>query len=189
MCAATAFIFDSCESVEGFWDRKCIDLRENSISQRSDSDCLRIAECSNHLSYQGQTFAVPCFLILALDETIGSFIHNSSNNDGRKWKYIWPKSLGTQAFWNEGILQKSIFPNNNYHTDCVSHWHVFLYAILNCQPFLYIVSTWSSVSKCAIFVVFFAWGKFWLRLRSPGNIISIIPPFFEASNNMWVKFD
>ena len=147
-------------------DRKCIDPRENSNPQRSDSDCLQIAECSNHLSYRGQTFAVPCFLILALDESIGSFIHNTSNNDGRKWKYIWPKSLGTQAFWNEGILQKSVFPNNKYHTDRVSHWHAILYAILNCQLFLYIVSTWSSVSKWAIFVVFFAWSKFWLRLRS-----------------------
>ena len=44
-----------------FWDRKCLDLR----GTRTPS--LRIhAECSNHLSYQGQTFIIPCFWMLAL---------------------------------------------------------------------------------------------------------------------------
>ena len=39
-----------------FWDRKCLDLR----GTRNPN--LRIhAECSNLLSYQSQTFAVPCF--------------------------------------------------------------------------------------------------------------------------------
>ena len=41
---------------QSFWDRKCLDLKGNQTLN------LRIhAECSNHLSYQGQTFAVPCF--------------------------------------------------------------------------------------------------------------------------------
>ena len=41
---------------QSFWDRKCLDLRGTRTPN------LRIhAECSNHLSYQGQTFAVPCF--------------------------------------------------------------------------------------------------------------------------------
>ena len=41
---------------QSFWDRKCLDLRGTGTPN------LRIhAECSNHLSYQGQTFAVPCF--------------------------------------------------------------------------------------------------------------------------------
>ena len=44
-----------------FWDRKCIDLR----GTRTPSLWIH-AECSNHSSYQGQTFAVPWFLILAL---------------------------------------------------------------------------------------------------------------------------
>ena len=44
-----------------FWDRKCLDLRGTRTPN------LRIhAECSNHLGYQGQTFADPCFWILAL---------------------------------------------------------------------------------------------------------------------------
>ena len=44
-----------------FRDRKFLDLR----GTRTPS--LRIhAECSNHLSYQGQTSAVPCLWILAL---------------------------------------------------------------------------------------------------------------------------
>ena len=46
---------------QSFWDRKCLDLR----GTRNPN--LQIhAKCSNHLSYQGQTFAVPCFLTLAL---------------------------------------------------------------------------------------------------------------------------
>ena len=41
---------------QSFWDRKCLDLRGTRAPN------LRIhAECSNHLSYQGHTFAVPCF--------------------------------------------------------------------------------------------------------------------------------
>ena len=46
---------------QSFWDRKCLKLRETQTPN------LRIhAECSDRLSYQGQTFAVPCFWILAL---------------------------------------------------------------------------------------------------------------------------
>ena len=41
---------------QSFWDRNCLDLR----GARTPN--LRIhAECSKLLSYQGQTFAVPCF--------------------------------------------------------------------------------------------------------------------------------
>ena len=41
---------------QSFWDRKCLDRGGTRTAN------LRIhAECSNHLSYQGQTFAVPCF--------------------------------------------------------------------------------------------------------------------------------
>ena len=44
-----------------FWDRKWLDLRGTRTPN------LRIhAESSNYLSYQGQTFVVPCFWILAL---------------------------------------------------------------------------------------------------------------------------
>ena len=40
---------------QSFWDRKCLDLRGTRTPN------LRIhAECSNLLSYQGQTFAVQC---------------------------------------------------------------------------------------------------------------------------------
>ena len=41
---------------QSFWDRKCLDLRGIRTPD------LRIqAQCSNHMSYHGQTFAVPCF--------------------------------------------------------------------------------------------------------------------------------
>ena len=66
-CArATAFIFDTQTGVlvkvsKSFWDRKCLDLRGTRTPN------LRIhAVCSNLLSYQGQTFGVPCFSTLAL---------------------------------------------------------------------------------------------------------------------------
>ena len=46
---------------QSFWDRKYLDLRGTRTPN------LRIhAECSNLLSYEGQTFAVPCFWTLAL---------------------------------------------------------------------------------------------------------------------------
>ena len=46
---------------KSFWDRTCLDLKGTRTPN------LRIyAECSNLFSYQGQTFAVPCFLILYL---------------------------------------------------------------------------------------------------------------------------
>ena len=41
---------------QSFWDKKCLDLGATRTPN------LRIhAECSNYLSYQGQTLAVPCF--------------------------------------------------------------------------------------------------------------------------------
>ena len=58
-CAwATAFIFDSrrdvlVKALMFFWDRKCLDLRV----ARTPNPRIH-AQCSNHLSYQGQTFAV-----------------------------------------------------------------------------------------------------------------------------------
>ena len=41
---------------QSFWDRKCLDLRGTRTPNLRIHD-----ECSNLLSYQGQTFAVPCF--------------------------------------------------------------------------------------------------------------------------------
>ena len=53
------FFWDFCGNpgkCQSFWDRKCLGLRGTRTPN------LRIhAECSNLLSYQGQTFAVPCF--------------------------------------------------------------------------------------------------------------------------------
>ena len=54
---------------QSFWDRKCLHLRGNQTPN------LRIhAECSYHLSYQGQTFAVPCLWILGLAVNCCAFI-------------------------------------------------------------------------------------------------------------------
>ena len=61
---ATTFIFGTrtgfLVTVSKFLRQKSLDLRGTRTPN------LRIhAECSNHWSYQGQMFAVPCFLILA----------------------------------------------------------------------------------------------------------------------------
>ena len=50
--------FWKCQS---FWEKKCLYLRET----RTPNLWIN-AECSDHLSYQGQTFAVPCFYIYPL---------------------------------------------------------------------------------------------------------------------------
>ena len=50
--------FWKCQS---FWDRKCFDLR----GTRTPNLWIH-AECSNHLSSQGQTFALLCFWTLTL---------------------------------------------------------------------------------------------------------------------------
>ena len=62
---ATAFIFDTRTDVLVKVSKV---LRQKlSRPERDSNPNLRIhAECSNHLSYQGQTFAVPCFWTLAL---------------------------------------------------------------------------------------------------------------------------
>ena len=58
---------------QSFWDRKCLDLRGTWTPN------LRIhAECSNLLSYQGQTFAALCRYIYQLRRCIFRYIHCSS---------------------------------------------------------------------------------------------------------------
>ena len=79
---------------QSFWDRKCLDLR----GIRTPN--LRIhAECSNHLSYQGQTFAVPCF------------------EDGL-WRYRY---FGIKAWIRHYIVGKELdvftHPWNNFNSD------------------------------------------------------------------------
>ena len=55
-----------------FWDRKCLDLR----GARAPN--LRIhAECSNLLSYQGKTFAVPCFEHMYTCMPNSVYMHNN----------------------------------------------------------------------------------------------------------------
>ena len=63
---------------QSFWDRNCLDLRGTRTPN------LQVhAECSNHLSYQGQTFAVPCFLYWL-------------------WQYRYFNSLGPcDAIWRQ----------------------------------------------------------------------------------------
>ena len=63
-CArATAFIFDT---RTGILVKVSKFLRQKMSRPEGDSNLRIHAECSNPLSYQGQTFAVPCFWTLAL---------------------------------------------------------------------------------------------------------------------------
>ena len=54
---------------QSFWDRKCLDLRGTRTPNLRNH-----AECFNYLSYQGQTFIVPCFLIIYLNSHRGKNI-------------------------------------------------------------------------------------------------------------------
>ena len=86
-----------------FWDRKCLDLRG------TRTPYFRIhAGCSSHLSYQGQTFAVPCFfntgsggidiLKLAFEMlTVRGQQHSFSTHERM---FLWK----CQSFWDRKCL-------------------------------------------------------------------------------------
>ena len=59
---------------QSFWDRKSLDLR----GTRTPNLGIH-AECSNHLSYQGQTFAVRVVVYISrnLDDSLTFFINDS----------------------------------------------------------------------------------------------------------------
>ena len=68
-----------------FWDRKCLDRRGTRTTN------LRIhAKCSTLLSYQGQTFAVPCFWTLAIIMISKNVIICAIIND---WVTLWTESV------------------------------------------------------------------------------------------------
>ena len=68
---------------QSFWDRKCLDLRGTRIPN------LRIhAECSNLLSYQDQTFAVPYF-----------------EHWPWRYRYFWSKV----NIWNANCARATVF--------------------------------------------------------------------------------
>ena len=81
---------------QSFWDRKCLDLR----GTRTPKLWIH-AECSNHLSNQGQTFAVPYFLskvsnstlVFVYLSTISLFVHHTYGRYSqwllcKIWKYV-----------------------------------------------------------------------------------------------------
>ena len=94
-CArATTFLFDTRTDVflwkcQSFWDRKCLDLR-----QTLTPNFQIHAQCFNHLSYQGQTFAVPWFWIPALYSLInGKYLSNM-------WFSLIFKQTTMRPCWN-----------------------------------------------------------------------------------------
>ena len=106
---------------QSFWDRKCLDLRGTRTPN------FRIhAECSNLLSYQGQTFAVPCFLTLALAVPLVGYNLLIS----RSFMFRYCLFVFLFCFLNLSCL--SILPLGFF----VSFW------FLNCQ------SVWGGNSSC-----------------------------------------
>ena len=103
-----------------FWDRKCLNLR------RTRTPNLRIhAECSNLLSYQGQTFAVPCFLTLALAVDIFSSKANIWNVDcARATAFIFDTRTGALVKMSKICdrkcldLRRTRIPNLRIHAEC-----------------------------------------------------------------------
>ena len=111
---------------QSFWDRKCLDL----WGTRPPN--LRIhAECPNHLSYQGQTFAVPYF---------------------EHW--LWRYKLLVVAQSNQIIDQWTVVFRSNI---CFYYIWVFSYDIIGSfmRTFLtrvaYMIHQWSS--ECCIAIV------------------------------------
>ena len=103
-----------------FWDRKCLDLR----GPRTPN--LQIhAECFSLLSYQGQTFAVPCFehwlgryrffkVKLTFDMlTVRWQQHSISTHE---WAFLWK----CQIFWDRKRidLRGTRTPNPRIHAEC-----------------------------------------------------------------------
>ena len=110
---------------QSFWCIKCLDLREETRTSN-----LRIhAECFNHLSYQGHTFAVPCFFKQALAVQIflkskSTFkiltVHGQQHLfSTHKQMFLWK----CQRFWNRKYvdLRETRTPNLRIHAECSNH--------------------------------------------------------------------
>ena len=107
---------------QSFWNWECLDL---SGTRTPD---LRIhAECSDHLKYQGQTFAVPCFWILVLAVKIFlSKVNIWDVNCARATAFIFWHTNGcscesVKRFWDKKCLdlRGTRTPNLRIHAWCV----------------------------------------------------------------------
>ena len=113
---------------KSFWDRKCLDLRGTRTLN------LRIhAECPDHLRYQGQTFAVPCFLntgsggidIFEVKLTLEMFtLHGQQHSfSAQEWMFLWKcqsfldrkclswRGIRTPNFWIPAFRYQLCDPN------------------------------------------------------------------------------
>ena len=108
---------------QSFWDRKCLDLRGTGIPN------LRIhAECSNHLSYQGQTFAVPCSEHwLWWYRYFRSKVNIWTVNCARTTAFIFDTRTDVLVKVSKFLRQKCLdlsgtrTPNLRIHTECSNH--------------------------------------------------------------------
>ena len=107
---------------QSFWDRKCLDLRGTQTPN------LRVnAECSNLLSYQGHTFAVPCCWILALAVQISLSKVNIWNiNCARGTAFIFD----TQALiWNLKVRFMGVVIGQGNAVSPVFNWFTSFFAL------------------------------------------------------------
>ena len=108
---------------QSFWDRKCLDLRGTRTPN------LRIhAECSNHLSYQGQTFVVFCFehwlwrygyfwsKVNIWTVNCARQQHSFSTHERM---FLWK----CQSFWDRKCFDQrgTRTPNLRIHAECSNH--------------------------------------------------------------------
>ena len=118
-----------------FLDGKCFNLR----GFRTPNLPI-YADCSNHLNYQGQTFAVPYFWILALAYRYFWNVNCARTTafifDTRRmflWKY--------QSFWVRKCLdlRRTRTANLWIHTECSYLWVLFVFIALPWEWWKYFI--------------------------------------------------
>ena len=126
-CARETGVFSTHELMwkcQSFWDRKCLDLKWTRTPN------LQIhAECSNHLSYQGQTFAAPCFFktsssCIVIFEVKLTFERLTAH--GQQYSFSTHERMfmwKCQSYWHRKSLNLrwARTPNLRIHAECSSH--------------------------------------------------------------------
>ena len=131
---------------QSFWDRKCLDLRGTPTA-----NLLIHAECSNHLSNQGQTFAVPYLwklavvLLIFFKEKLAFW----NVNYKRATAFIFDTRTYVLVEVSKFLRQKmsrpewNSTPNLRIHAECSNH-HCKLYSVYTTN----IVSSWFVIASC-----------------------------------------
>ena len=133
-----------------FWDRKCLYLRGTRTPN------LRIhAECSKLLSYQGQTFAVPCFFNTG-SGGVGIFLSkvNVWNVDrARATAFIF----NTQALiWNLKVKFMGVVIGQGNTMSPVSNWFTSIFLLTSIWQTIHniqLFEIWLWKNQCHIIII------------------------------------